>query len=303
MTPDLSGFESLKSSGFLNQLQGTDLEKILFDYYNQVDQLTTKENNYNASIQNAREDFFNAGLEGTLAFFSPGTKNWKAEMGREYDAIMENIVQHPTMMPVYLWPDYLLVAYDKLLITGNVLLEMINNGQMTFSQENSVQLAQVYDEYDEIPYAKVMRSGGINNGYSYAAASANNNEGVNIQYLDGFSALQFYDEPWAVAYFYVGEGVVDPYRVKDFTAYKILRLKLRGTQGGEQIQVALKDISNPTDGSETKVSLTLTDEWKTYDIPLSSFTRTRLEELFLFASFIVENQALTIEVESIEYIR
>ena len=29
LTPDLSGFESLKNSGFLSQLQGTDLEKLL----------------------------------------------------------------------------------------------------------------------------------------------------------------------------------------------------------------------------------------------------------------------------------
>lgn len=84
--------------------------------------------------------------------------------------------------------------------------------------------------------------------------------------------------------------------------YDTLRLNLRGTQGVEKIAIALKDISNPTDGSETKVKLTLTSEWQFYDIPLTKFKPTKLEELFIVTSFISENQAMTIEVESIEFL-
>jgi hypothetical protein len=76
---------------------------------------------------------------------------------------------------------------------------------------------------------------------------------------------------------------------------------MRGTEGGEAIQIALKDKSNPTDGSETKVPLTLGKEWKNYDIPLTSFAPTNLEELFIVASIIVENKALTVEIKDIEY--
>ena len=60
LTPDLSGFESLKNSGFLSQLQGTDLEKLLSNYYNLLEELTTEENNYNASLQSSFEQFINA---------------------------------------------------------------------------------------------------------------------------------------------------------------------------------------------------------------------------------------------------
>jgi len=45
----------------------------------------------------------------------------------------------------------------------------------------------------------------------------------------------------------------------------------------------------------------LTDKWQTFDIPLSSFSPTRMEELFNVASFIVENQAYAIEVETIQF--
>jgi hypothetical protein len=301
LTPNLSGFESLKNSGFLSQLQGSDLEKLLFDYYNQMEDLTVTENNYNASINNAYEDFLSAGLTGTFAFFNAGTQDWRSELGNSFEERMNEVMEHPTMLPIFLWPYELIIKYDNIIITGNVLKQMLLNGESTFSEEALDELAHVYDEYGEAPYPKVLRSGHSTEGYDQAIASAINNEGVNLQFLGTHTAIQFKDEPWAVAYFFVGSGVPDPNRVKDFSKFKTLKLKLRGVEGGEQIEVALKDISNPIDGSETKVQLTLGKEWKVYEIPLTSFAPTSLEELFIATSFITENQALTIEVESIEF--
>ncbi|HEY9116777.1 MAG TPA: DUF6090 family protein, partial [Roseivirga sp.] len=226
LTPDLSGFESLKSSGFLNQLQGTDLEKILFNYYNLIAELTTLENNYNSSIESALKDLLNAGLPGTFPFFNAGTKDWRSELGQQYEEFIDDVFQHPTMLAVFLWPYDLIIKYENLLITGQVLLDMIENEQISLSQENLVILAKLYDEYGDKPYPKVMRSGYNVSGYSYAVASANKDQGINLQYLDGFTAIQFAPQPWGVAYFYIGNGVVDPNRVKDFSEFNTLRLKL-----------------------------------------------------------------------------
>ena len=216
--------------------------------------------------------------------------------------MVDGIIEHPTLRPVYFWPYKLIVRYENLTIKGQALHEMLITGEKDFSEEIKQQLEQVFDEYGEAPYSKVMRNGIITDSYNYAAASAFNNQGVNIQFLGTHMAVQFDLEPWAVAYWFVGDGVVDPNRVKDFSKFKTLRLKLRGVKGGEKIAISLKDKSNPTDGSETKVPLTLTNEWETYDIPLASFAPTRLEELFIVTSIIVENQACTIEVETIEFL-
>lgn len=302
LTPDLSGFEYLKNSGFLSQLQGTDLEKLLSNYYNLLEELTTQENNYNTTLQGSFEQFINADLPGTYAFFSPGIRDWEQELGGQLPAMVDGIIEHPTLRPVYFWPYKLIVKYENLMIKGQALHEMLITGEKDFSEEIKQQLEQVFDEYGEAPYSKVMRNGIITDSYNYAAASAFNNQGVNIQFLGTHMAVQFDLEPWAVAYWFVGDGVVDPNRVKDFSKFKTLRLKLRGVKGGEKIAISLKDKSNPTDGSETKVPLTLTNEWETYDIPLASFAPTRLEELFIVTSIIVENQACTIEVETIEFL-
>ncbi|NBC24847.1 MAG: hypothetical protein GVX78_04440 [Bacteroidetes bacterium] len=69
LIPNVSGFESLKNSGFLSQLQGTDIEELLFNYYNLLEELTIQENNYNQGILSSFDDFVSANLEGTNPFF------------------------------------------------------------------------------------------------------------------------------------------------------------------------------------------------------------------------------------------
>ena len=302
LTPNLSGFESLKSSGFLSQLQGSDLEKLIFEYYNMIDDLTTTENNYNARIHNSFDDFLDAGLPGTFAFFNAGNKDWQTEIGEPFEGMIDEVMEHPTLIPAFLLPYELIIKYENIILTGNVLKTMIINGESTYNQESLDQLAHVYDQYGDTPYSKVLRSGNLTRGYDNGVASAYNNQGVNMQFLGTFTAMQFKSEPWAVAYFYVGNGVPDPNRVKDFSKFETLRLRLRGTEGGEKLAISLKDISNPTDGSETKVQITLSNEWQFYNIPLNKFKPTKMEKLFIVTSFISENQAITIEVESIEFL-
>lgn len=216
--------------------------------------------------------------------------------------MVDEIIQHPSLRPIYFWPYDIIVKYENLLLKGQALHEMLAKGEKDYSKEIKQQLDEVFDEYGEAPYPKIMRRGFNTSNYNYAVASAYNNQGVNLQFLETYTALQFAIEPWGVVYWFLGNGVVDPNRVKDFSKFKTLRLKLRGVNGGEKISIGMKDKSNPMDGSETKVPLTLTNEWKIYDIPLASFAPTQIDQLFQVAAIIVENQAYTIEVESIEFL-
>jgi len=277
------------------------LEILLFDYYNQVDELTVMENNYNDGLKSSFEAFANAGLEGTFAFFSPGTRNWNTEFGGRLPELVDEIIEHASLIPIFSWNYDIIFKYENLLLTGQALHQMIMSGSKSFTPEIKKNLEKVYDEYVDKPYSRFIRNGFSTTGHSSGVASADNNTGVNVQFLDSLIAVQFYPQAWGVYYVYVGGGVIDPNRVGNYSSFDTLRLKMRGTAGGEGIQIALKDKSNPTDGSETKIPLTLDKEWKNYDIPLKSFAPTNLEELFIVASIIVENKALTLEIKDIEY--
>ena len=51
------------------------------------------------------------------------------------------------------------------------------------------------------------------------------------------------------------------------------------------------------------VPLTLSKEWRYYEIPLSSFHPTDLSEIFMVVGFVFEKDATNIHVRNIEYVR
>ena len=65
----------------------------------------------------------------------------------------------------------------------------------------------------------------------------------------------------------------------------------------------LKDDTDPDDGSESKIPLSLTTEWKTYRIPLSEFKTADLSRLFIVAGFLYMGEPQTVRIKNVRYIR
>ncbi|MCE7991012.1 MAG: hypothetical protein HEP71_03495 [Roseivirga sp.] len=66
VTIDQSGFESLKSSGYISKLQGTDLESSLFKYYNYYQSVQQIEISYNTFIENMEVRIFDRSSQETI---------------------------------------------------------------------------------------------------------------------------------------------------------------------------------------------------------------------------------------------
>ena len=62
-------------------------------------------------------------------------------------------------------------------------------------------------------------------------------------------------------------------------------VELKGEQGGEEVRIAMKDKDDPDDGSEDKFPITLTNNWKTYEIDIASqFKSADVANLYVVAS-------------------
>ena len=68
LNANLSGFESLKNSGYLSKLQGKDIEVLLFQYYSIVEEIRLMEKHYNENLQNASEDFYTTDFNKLASF-------------------------------------------------------------------------------------------------------------------------------------------------------------------------------------------------------------------------------------------
>jgi len=71
--------------------------------------------------------------------------------------MVDEIINHPTLFAVFLWPYELLEKYENLLLKGRALQEMIVSGEKDYTEEIKEQLAKVFDDYGDVPYPQVVR--------------------------------------------------------------------------------------------------------------------------------------------------
>jgi uncharacterized protein (TIGR03437 family) len=104
------------------------------------------------------------------------------------------------------------------------------------------------------------------------------------------------------AMFVVFQKVVDPPRPgTDMSPYATLLVEMRG-DSGKTIQIGVKDNSQPDNGTEQKVDVLLTANWRTYAIPLTRFSRANLKNLYVVCEFVWDaNSPWTAWVRSIRF--
>ena len=111
------------------------------------------------------------------------------------------------------------------------------------------------------------------------------------------------DTEWSVAYFRHPSNAMIERPSKDYSDYRSLKLELKGAIGGETVFIALKDSNDADDGSESRVFLTLSNEWKTYEIPLSKFKTADLKDLFVVTSFVFLNGQQSLSIRNLEFLK
>jgi hypothetical protein len=94
-------------------------------------------------------------------------------------------------------------------------------------------------------------------------------------------------QDWGAVFITVGKPAPAGQRLaRDFSGYRTLAVDLKGEQGGETVQVGLKDATDPDDGRESKVTVRLTAEWRTCRFPLQSFATADLTRLYIPVEFV-----------------
>ena len=110
-------------------------------------------------------------------------------------------------------------------------------------------------------------------------------------------------ESWGAVFITVGKPKQPPRPFRDFSAYKSLAIEMRGERGGEQLEIGIKTNTQSDDGSETKIPVTLSSDWKTYEFSLEKFDGTHPGKLYVVAEFVFSgSDAATVYVRNIRYL-
>ncbi|PQB05701.1 DUF6090 family protein [Aureitalea marina] len=306
LNTDDSGFESIKNSGYLSKLQGQDLENLIYRYYNLVEEIEIKEKDYNQNIREAGGDFIDQEFDYMIYLNFPNYIDGQTQLDTLQDGFRE-ILFHPTAINLfnnaYSSCPELVMYYDNLMINGREIVRMVEQNLKQFDDISRDNLDAIFDPSSDIGYSKVITNGAANVEFFEIGYASYNDFPFSI--VNQLNQIDLYVPPipWATVYYRNPSKVLEDKLTKDFSGYETLRLEVKGSVEGETIQVAIKDDTDPDDGSETKVPISISTEWKTYDIPLSKFETADLSRLFVVASFVFDNKAQNISIRSIEYLK
>jgi hypothetical protein len=111
-------------------------------------------------------------------------------------------------------------------------------------------------------------------------------------------------QTWGAVFITVGKAKGSPQerQFKNFSNFKTLIISMKGAKGGENVDIGIKDRTDPDDGSETKKTVTLTNTYSEYRFALDEFRTANLQYLYVVTEFVFgENSPCTVFVNSIKF--
>ncbi|OEK06243.1 hypothetical protein [Roseivirga misakiensis] len=122
-----NGFEGLKASGYLSNIQSSPIEDALFNYYSYFDEIHELELSYNQFVEAQELEFVKnvASAEFMIMvtdiYLNKRTPNLNAQEQKK----LEQIFNHPSIVSISLRAGFLERHYDELLQKGNKLKRLI----------------------------------------------------------------------------------------------------------------------------------------------------------------------------------
>lgn len=144
---------------------------------------------------------------------------------------------------------------------------------------------------------------GLTEGYDIGV---NSSEGLTNWLSDlGDHVRMDYPEnqSWGSVFITVGTPTDPPRPSVNLSYYNILSIDLKGENGGEDIQIGIKDNLDPDDGTETKILVSdLTTEWQTYTFVVLDFVTANSEQLYIVTEFVFEGPtAQSVSFRNVKY--
>lgn len=320
-----SGYDALKSSGNLDQLQGTDLEELLYDYYDTISRIRNAEANYN---EFARQLWLNM-----LSDWPDGVEEWEVA-----DARVLTLPRFEELQPAYsrllgsthaealrvhaisIGP--LLKEFERLRLLGTAFVHLVDQNSMRIDATAASSLDRIDDLGDDIGYPVVVENGRIA-WHSYSIICGDSNM-TSVSYTaseeaaadsgpDGLylGSLEWRDESIRVDYpggadwagFWIFVGQASARRIgMDFSSFDTLVLELKGDNGGEIFSLTLEDRDDSGEDS-TRIRVELTDQWQTYEFDLDDFETADLTRLRVVAGFAFLDGPASFSIRNIRYLK
>lgn len=303
---DQSVFDTFKSSGLLRNIQGYDVEGLIFRYYNLANEISDKEADFNQILKDAFSELSQGGFRGATYVMYPNFIGGAAEL-EQLQPVLREILHHPTALSVYSHAQdkspELIIRYENLAVLGREIISIINDPSGDLARSSSSALDDYFEIESDDGYATPLVNGTIITRFFEWGHATANGRGPPFTTAVNQIVIEVPNVEWAVFYIRNRADAFSERPAKDFSRFSEIELTLRGALGGEEVFLALKDSTDLDDGLESRIPITLTSEWTTHRIPLSRFETADLGHLFVPMSFVFLGGGQTVYVKDIEFLK
>ncbi|NNJ72502.1 MAG: hypothetical protein HKP09_04905 [Enterobacterales bacterium] len=286
LNTNMSAFESLKNSIYFGKIQGTDLALLLNTYYRAAATIRSREDQNNQTVHNLSQEW---GSHFSINDYALYTKPWQAGDFAIVGPRFLEITRDPHTTKIWeigRQEQFLIKSYQEQILMGTKLVEMIRNSKTTFDQKTQLELSGILYSFGNADIISLLINGEVPTGFD-VRYTASDLFGNNITKVDDYLVIEYPANKfqWGSAYFAVDalRGRVDE---MDFSIYSKVVIEMRGEKGGEVFAIAIKDINDPPDGSETQVSIELTNGWQTYEFDTEQFITADMSRIMIPVAFV-----------------
>ena len=284
----LSAFESLKNSTYSGKIQGTDLALLIGTYYASADKIRDTEDRYNQNIKKLDHDWdSHFRNNGAGLFIAPWDAGDFTIVGPRFIEILK-APQTITILRNGFTESRLIKTYQEQILMGEKLVQMIRESKTEFDQQTKLAFSGILFSFGDADIVSLLINGEVPTGFqlNYAASdifrgyTSNQEDYLVIEYPANSYA-------WASAYFSI-DALYGRVNEMDFSTYSKVTIEMRGETGGETFKIGMKDINDPADGTESKIKIKLTDEWKIYEFQTYQFLTADMNRIMVPLSFVFE---------------
>ena len=317
-----SGYEALKSSGALAQMQGTDIERLLYDYYDTVTRIEAQEQDFNdltrmLSLQvlsNWPDEFER--WEMTSAF------TLTAERFESLKPYYRKVLQDSTtkeLIFVASSANSLLREYDKLDHLGKAFQRLVEIDSVALDATAMAILESIHDPGSGVGDPNVIVDGRVSWSNHYLMSSDANDPRLSYEAFAAggqspfdINSFQRIGDSLHIEYYggaawggiWLGSTSVSSDRQGiDYSSYDKLLLELKGDAGGENILINIEDANDPADGTSTRRELQLSDSWQTYEIDLADFETADLSSLYTALGFVFLEEPMSFSIRTAKFVK
>lgn len=302
---NFSAFESLSGSTYNRKIQNTDLASLLSAYYSNAKKIIEVEKGYNEKLEQRNQAWFTKFRDNSKdqdIFLRPWIFfNDFSSIESRYLEILRDVNSRNLIGSGYFEP-YMIDQYEEQILMGNTLIQMINNSETEFDEQTKLDFSGILYSFADADVISILINGKLPTGFAIKNAAS----GILEDYFTNEEDCLVIEYPekrydWASPYFEVSAlgGRVNE---MDFSEYSKLVIEMKGVVGGESFEIAMKDKNDPTDGSESRVNIVLTKDWKTYEIETSNFTTADMREIMVPLAIIFQGPTgKTIKIRTIQF--